>query len=133
MDADLTRQVWRAGHACEYCREPQRFYPTPFETDHIIAKQHRGRTVLSNLALSCLHCNAHKGPNVAGVDPVTGRLVRLFHPRRHRWSWHFRWNAALLVGRTATGRTTVDVLAMNDPEAVAVRAALIDEGTFPPP
>jgi hypothetical protein len=37
-----------------------------------------------------------------------------------------------VVGRTAVGRATVVVLAMNDPEAVEVREALIDEGLFPP-
>ena len=30
------------------------------------------------------------------------------------------------------GRTTIAVLALNDPDAVAVRQALIDEGGFPP-
>ena len=51
----------RAGNACEYCRMPQSFYPTvPFPIDHIIARQHGGRTVSSNLALSCLHWNSAK-------------------------------------------------------------------------
>jgi hypothetical protein len=46
----------RAGETCEYCRMRQSFYPTvTFPIDHIIARQHGGPTVLSNLALSCLH------------------------------------------------------------------------------
>jgi hypothetical protein len=36
-----------------------------------------------------------------------------------------------VVGRTAIGRVTVAVLAMNEPIRVAVRAALMEEGTFP--
>lgn len=58
MDEALASQVrQRAGNACEYCRLHQAFYPTvPFPIDHVIARQHGGRTTLSNLALSCLHC-----------------------------------------------------------------------------
>jgi hypothetical protein len=135
MDAALIREVWRrAGSACEYCRVPQQYYPTDFEVDHIIARQHGGRTVLSNLALACLHCNSHKGPNIAGIDPrsTSTRPIRLFHPRRHKWDHHFRWDGPSLVGRTAIGRVTIAVLAINTFEAVVVRAALIDEGVFPP-
>jgi hypothetical protein len=55
----------------------------------------------------------------------------LFHPRRHKWDRHFRWNGPRLVGRTPIGRTTVVVLALNDPDLVAVRMALIEEGRFP--
>jgi hypothetical protein len=110
---------------------PQVFYPTiPFPIDHIIARQHGGEAAAHNLALSCLHCNCHKGPNVAGVDPRTRAVVRLFNPRRHKWQRHFRWDGPILVGRTAVGRVTVAVLAMNDPDLVAVRHALIDAGHF---
>ena len=133
MDEFLAQQVrQRAGNACEYCRMPQRFYPTvPFPIDHIIARQHIGPTRLSNLALSCLHCNLHKGPNIAGYDPETRKLTKLCHPRRHKWERHFRWDGPFLVGRTAVWRVTVLVLAMNDPEVVEVRKALIQEGLFP--
>ncbi len=134
MDESLIRQIrQRAGHACEYCLVPQSAYASSvFPIDHVIARQHGGPTVLSNLANSCLHCNSHKGPNIAGIDPVTGKLTKLFHPRRHKWGKHFRWNGPFLEGLTAVGRTTIVVLAMNDPEAVEVRAALIEEGVFPP-
>jgi 5-methylcytosine-specific restriction endonuclease McrA len=58
--------------------------------DHIVARQHGGLTTLANLALACLHCNGHKGPNIAGIDPKRKRLTRLFNPRRHKWERHFR-------------------------------------------
>ena len=134
MDESLVRAVReRAGDACEYCRVPQSAYPTvTFPIDHIIARQHGGPTILSNLANNCLHCNSHKGLNIAGIDPVTRTLTKLFNPRRHKWRKHFRWDGPCLVGLTAVGRTTIAVLALNDPEAVAVRDALIEEGTFPP-
>ena len=133
MDAALARQVReRAGHACEYCRMPEAFYPTtPFPIDHIIARQHGGPTIPENLALSCLHDNTHKGPNIAGIDPLTGRITRLFNPRRDKWTRHFRWEGPLLVGKTSVGRTTIVVLAMNHPDAVAVRQSLTEEGLFP--
>src|SRR5262245_9600965 len=107
MDETLVQEVWRrASNTCEYCLIPQDYYPAPSEIDHIISRQHGGPTILSNLALSCLHCNSHKGPNIAGIDPVTKKLTRLFHPRRHKWHRHFRWEGAYLAGRTAVGRAT---------------------------
>jgi hypothetical protein len=133
MDESVAQEVRRrARHACEYCHVPQASYLTPFEIDHIIARQHGGPTVLSNLALSCLHCNAHKGPNIAGLDPLTKKLTKLFNPRRHKWARHFGWDGPYLVGKTPIGRATIAVLAMNDPDAVQARADLIAEGLFPP-
>ena len=134
MDEALAQAVReRAGNACEYCRMLQAFYPTvAFPIDHIIARQHRGPTALSNLALACLRCNSNKGPNIAGIDPVTRKLTRLFNPRRHRWGRHFHWDGPRIVGRTPVGRATLQVLGMNDPRVVAVRQALIEEGVFPP-
>jgi len=112
---------------------PQVYYPTvPFPIDHIVARQHGGRTTLGNLALSCLHDNSHKGPNIAGIDPLTRKLTKLFKPRRHKWERHFRWAGPYLVGRTAIGRTTIVVLAMNELDVVSVRRSLIAEGRFPP-
>lgn len=117
---------------CEYCRLSQSCSSIPFEIDHIIARKHGGLTEEANLALSCFYCNSHKGPNIAGVDPATGRITRLYHPRKDAWKSHFDWNSAILIGRTAVGRTTITVLAINHPDAVAVREALIEEGAFPP-
>lgn len=131
MEESLAVAVWhRAEAVCEYCLIPQAFYPGVFEIDHIVAKQHGGRTVLSNLALSCLHCNGHKGPNIAGLDPRPKRLTKLFNPRRQEWQTHFQWNGAHLSGKTAVGRVTVAVLAMNDPYLVGLRSELMEEGLF---
>jgi hypothetical protein len=60
-------------------------------------------------------------------------MTKLFNPRRHKWGRHFRWDRPLVVGRTAIGRATVAVLAMNAPEIVEVRESLLEEGIFPPP
>lgn len=131
MKSSLKRRVWKqANGACEYCRMPSEFYLAPYQIDHIIAQQHRGPTVASNLALACYHCNLHKGPNIAGKDPATRRTTRLFHPRQDRWDDHFRWRGAKLVGITSIGRTTIEVLNMNHAAFVLVRKALLDAGLW---
>lgn len=133
MDEALIQLVWqRAGHRCEYCQLPQAYSTLAFEIDHIIARKHGGLATPGNLALACFFCNSYKGPNIAGVDRRSGKIVRLFHPRRHKWSWHFRWDGSILIGRTPIGRATIAVLNINEPEAVATRAALIDAGLFLP-
>ena len=131
MDKKLERLVWRrAGTVCEYCRMPQ-VSLVPFHLEHIVARQHGGPTVASNLAVACARCNFNKGPNLASLDPKTKRKVWLFNPRRHRWSRHFRWLGATIVGRTAIGRATVELLDMNHPAVVELRRSLIDEDLFP--
>lgn len=133
MDADLIELVWeRARGRCEYCCLSPVLSHLPFEIDHIIAKQHGGRTVPGNLALACYRCNKSKGPNLSSIDEQTGRIVPLFHPRRHKWTSHFRWQGGLLVGRTPQGRATVALLTINLPILVALRESLIEEGVFPP-
>jgi hypothetical protein len=106
---------------------PKSFYQTPFQTDHIIARQHGGTSEVENLAYACFHCNTHKGPNIAGIDPFTGELSRLFHPRADRWHDHFAWQGARLEGLTPVGRATVVTLALNDPNLIAVRQSLHEE------
>ncbi|HEV3084954.1 MAG TPA: HNH endonuclease signature motif containing protein [Gemmataceae bacterium] len=129
MDDDLLQLVWdRASNACEYCLLPQEYSHLTFEVDHIIATCHGGLTRASNLALTCFYCNRYKGPNLAGIDPVSKKLSPLFHPRRHKWKRHFRFNGPILVGLTRIGRATIAVLQINDPAAVALREALIDSG-----
>lgn len=133
MDEALAQHVRdRAGGFCEYCRIPETHDRPGFEIEHIVARQHRGKTVASNLAAACFTCNHRKGPNLAGRDPTTGKLTPLFHPRRMKWEKHFRWDGPVLVGRTAIGRTTIAVLGINHPLRVRLREELIEEGLFPP-
>ena len=121
--------VWkRAGDRCEYCLIPQFAFPLPFQIDHVVAEKHGGETVSDNLALACPHCNRFKGPNIAGFDPATGQLVRLFHPRSDVWADHFRMDGARVVGITPVGRATAGVLAMNADDLRLIRVELIEEG-----
>ncbi|MCE9555992.1 MAG: HNH endonuclease [Planctomycetes bacterium] len=131
MDADLVQLVWqRAKNRCEYCQFPTEISLLPFQIDHIIAEKHGGLTEARNLALSCERCNSYKGPNIAGY--LEGQHVRLFDPRKDLWTDHFEWKGPLLVGNTPVGRVTIEVLAINLPYRVALRAVLIEEGIFPP-
>jgi hypothetical protein len=133
MDAALVELIYRrASHCCEYCRLPQTLSSVPFEIDHVVSKKHHGASILENLALSCFYCNSFKGPNIAGIDLESGQLSRLYHPRSDHWDEHFKWNGALLFGLTPVGRTTIDVLGINSPDCVRLRASLIREGVFPP-
>lgn len=105
MDAALRKFVReRAAGICEYCHLPEDFDPLPFCIDHVTAQQHHGPTEESNLALSCYNCNSFKGPNIAGIDPETGELTRLFHPRSEMWAEHFEWSGAILVGTSSVAR-----------------------------
>jgi hypothetical protein len=117
-----------AEHRCEYCHVPDDDLFLPHVVDHIIAKQHGGESDIENLALCCGRCNRHKGPNISGVDPASGQLVRLFHPRRDGWREHFAYRDAVLAGLTHVGRTTVVVLAINLPLRVLARTVLIERG-----
>jgi hypothetical protein len=129
MDAaleDLVRR--RAQFRCEYCLLPEALASTPFQFDHIIAQSHGGLTTANNLALACFHCNNFKGPNLAGVDPETSQVVRLFHPRQDAWKDHFRWDGEHLAAPSAVGRATIQTLRLNHPLRVAVRRSLIREG-----
>src|SRR4051795_46783 len=104
MSDSLERQVReRAKPRCEYCLIPAHISEFTFPVDHIIAQQHRGQTTLDNLALSCPHCNSNKGPNIAGIDPVSEKLTRLFNPRRDRWKTHFAWDGPVILAKTAIG------------------------------
>ena len=127
MDAAVRAMVRsRAGDCCEYCHSHQDDEPFfRFQVEHIIAKQHGGEDGDENLALACPHCNLHKGPNIAGLDPLDGALTQLFHPRRQLWDEHFANRGALVMGQTAVGRATVDVLSMNDRLRVEHRATLL--------
>jgi hypothetical protein len=83
----------RAGNRCEYCLLPQDGCSLTHHIEHIIPRQHEGRDDHDNLALACHRCNLLKGPNLTGIDPITGEI----------------------------GRTTVKLLAMNNTRRIERR------------
>jgi hypothetical protein len=98
--------------------------------EHVVAKQHGGSDEPANLALACHRCNLRKGPNLTGIDALTSEMVPLFHPRRDQWNDHFRVSGIRIEGITATGRATVQVLAMNDARRLDLRLELLARGDF---
>ena len=123
----------RARTRCEYCQLAQEYSVLPYQIDHVRATKHLGPNTMENTCLACAHCNAAKGPNVAGYDPETGVLVPLFNPRVDVWTEHFRWQGGFLAGQTPVGRATIGVLRVNDPDCVEQPQELIEAGLFPPP
>jgi len=135
VPAQLKRAVIaRARGCCEHCRSQASFAMQSFAVEHIIPLHAEGETVLENLALACEGCNAHKHTKIEAIDPVSGDVAPLFHPRQQRWHEHFRWNAGStkIFGLTPTGRATVDTLQMNRKGVVNLRRVLYAMGEHPP-
>lgn len=134
ISADLRQQVIeRAGGRCEYCKLSQAGQEATFHVDHVIPRARGGQTELGNLALACVSCSLRKGARQAAPDPETGKLVRLFNPRRNAFEEHFRWTqAVVLVGLTEIGRATMEALALNRPLILAIRRAEVAFGRHPP-
>jgi hypothetical protein len=114
----------RAAGVCEYCRISERFTLAEHEIDHVIAVKHGGQTVVENLAFCCTVCNRFKGSDIASIDPETGQITPLFHPRLDCWDDHYEFRNGEIVGLTATGRATVRLLRMNRPTRVKERQLL---------
>ena len=123
----------RAERRCEYCRLHEDDLPLfTFHIEHILPKKHGGTDDPTHLAWSCLHCNLAKSSNLSGRDPLTGRIVVLFNPRRQRWKRHFEWDGPRLVGLTPCGRVTIGVLNINAAHRIDLRELLIEAGLFQP-
>jgi 5-methylcytosine-specific restriction endonuclease McrA len=132
IPAAMRKQVSdRAQNKCEYCLLHQDFSIFTHEVDHIIAQKHGGSTTLANLALSCLSCNRHKGTDLTSIDPMTGEIIPLYNPRNQAWDAHFQIKDGYVVGTTPVGRTTIYLLAVNAPNRVLNRQALIGQKLYP--
>jgi len=112
----------RAENRCEYCQKQQEESPLiPFHVEHIIPRKHGGGNDMINLALACADCNLKKSSDLAGLDPLTNQLTPLFHPRTEHLDEHFHWDGIHLIGSTAIGRTTIQVLDLNSSSRIQVR------------
>ena len=102
--------------------------------DHIIPESRGGLSEFDNLCFCCRRCNEFKGGKTEAQDPLTGKVVPLYHPRRQNWHEHFAWDetGALLVGLTGIGRATVPALNMNDRIIVVARRRWVSVGWHPP-
>jgi hypothetical protein len=130
MDWQTRRTVReRADDRCECCRLRQEHAPLwRHQIEHIVPRKHRGTDDLTNLAWACVRCNLGKASNLSGRDADTGEIVPLFDPRKQTWDDHFAYEGAEIIGLTATGRVTVEVLNMNEPRRLALRQELLENG-----
>lgn len=133
-DALRARVRAQAGNRCGYCLARQEYVPWTLEVDHIVPKSKGGTDDEENLWLACHSCNLFKSDQTHARDPLTGRRVGLFNPRRQQWKQHFRWSdgGVFIIGRTACGRATVVALNLNNLVAVTVRRNWIAAGWHPP-
>ena len=135
VSARLRQQIAeQAGYRCGYCLTPQGLSGALLELDHIIPKAKGGLTEEENLWLACVSCNRFKGARTHAEDPETGRRIRLFNPRKQRWSEHFAWSpeGTQILGLTPCGRATVEALRLNREEIVRARRRWVSAGWWPP-
>ena len=123
----------RANYCCEYCLIPESATFAPHWIDHIVAEKHGGKTEAENLANSCILCNQSKGSDLSSIDPQTGAIVGLYHPRRDRWSEHFRLAGGRIEPLTPTGRVTERLLQFNHPDRIDEREQLLAAGLLTTP
>lgn len=124
----------RARNLCEYCFSLRIYSPQSFSVEHILPKVKGGSDELWNLALACQGCNAYKSDKTKAIDPLSGRKILLYNPRKDVWNKHFAWSEDFLeiVGLTAKGRATVKLLKLNHTEVVNLRRLLRLVGEHPP-
>jgi len=124
----------QACHRCGHCLTAEAIVGTPMEIDHLIPECLGGLTEESNLWLACSLCNDIKNNRIAGLDPLSGELVRLFNPRRQLWHEHFPLDRTgdRIIGLTPTGRATVVTLNLNRPTLVKARQLWVRVGWHPP-
>jgi len=110
----------RAGDVCEYCRKPLR-------------GSHASTSSMSSLASTVVRPNrttwrwraAFATSTRDRTSPVlilkADSLCPYFIHAETFWTEHFTWQGTVVVGRTATGRATMQLLSMNDWQRVEVR------------
>jgi 5-methylcytosine-specific restriction endonuclease McrA len=132
---DLRDQVFAdARGRCGYCLSQQCYLSVPLEIDHLKPESGGGQTRRGNLWLACSMCNKRKSGRVRVPVPGTQRIVRLFNPRRAKWTKHFRWvdQGERIEGISDVGRATVAALELNHPIHVEARRNWISVGWHPP-
>jgi hypothetical protein len=107
----------------------------PFQVDHIVPVKHGRLDDVDNLCLACYKCNGYKGADIAGFDPETGEISRLYHPRQQQWHEHFELSQTQvligLTGLTSEGRATIVVLQINQEPRIQQRQVLAEIGRYP--
>lgn len=135
IPVELQRQVRdRFSNCCAYCHTSEHLTVSIFEYEHITPLSAGGDSILENLCLACPSCNRYKANRQTAKDPLTEKMVSIFHPQRQVWKDHFSWNENFteIIGTTPIGRATVVSLKMNRPQIVRVRKMWIKLEEHPP-
>ncbi len=124
----------QAHHRCGYCLTAQDKTRNGMSIEHLLPEMLGGLTEEENLWLACADCNSFKGDLIAAPDPFTDVMVALFNPRQQVWQEHFAWmeDGTLILGRTATGRATIEALKLNRPNLIKSRKRWASGGWKPP-
>lgn len=131
--SELSAQVAsRAQGRCEYCRMHQSLQGASFHLEHVVPKSRGGSSELENLAWACPSCNLRKSNHVEVIEPDSGAILPLFHPRSHAWKDHFTWDEYSILGRTPIGVATIAALDLNHSRRIQIRKAEQVFGLFPP-
>ena len=128
------RSIERGHNHCEYCQCPADYAIDSFQFDHILPLCLGGQTELENIAFSCGGCNSYKNNKTHYYDPLTNLLYPIYNPRLDIWLHHFQWNddKLRLIGNTASGRATIELLRLNRKGVVNQRSLLKLIGLHPP-
>jgi HNH endonuclease len=121
----------RADYRCEYSLIHEHDAGFSHQVDHIVSRKHGGASIEDNLAYACVLCNRNKGSDIASTHPETGKILRLYHPRRDRWKDHFRLNGGIVEPLTELGAVTLQLLRMNALERIAERRILQSLRSYP--
>ena len=135
VSASIRRKVEdRAKKLCEYCQSPLEFSSDPFSVEHIFPISKGGTDNLENLALACQGCNGHKSTKTEAFDEISQTTAIFYNPRKDVWNEHFVWSEDFteIIGKTAKGRVTVEVLKLNRQRVKNLRRVLILAGEHPP-
>jgi len=131
----VKEKVHKRAHACcEYCQSSDELATHRFYIEHVIPVSKGGDNEVSNLALGCPGCNNHKYNKLTGIDAFDNTEVKLFNPRKQKWTDHFIWDESFIkiVGLTPAGRATIDALKLNRPRLITRRKAFFAMGFHPP-
>jgi hypothetical protein len=80
-----------------------------------------GAQMIATILRLPVSIGSSKGSNLTGIDPETGQIVELFHPRIQSWKGHFAWHGERIAGLTDVGRVTIHVMDLNSDDRLIVR------------
>ncbi|MEL7163270.1 MAG: HNH endonuclease, partial [Bacteroidota bacterium] len=77
----------------------------------------------------CRLCNLSKGSSIAAYHEYKDALIRLFNPRKDRWTAHFYFRpSGVIVPCTEIGQGTIKVLNLNDVQRTDARRLFLARG-----